>query len=214
LIRSWINRATLLQWRNQTLVQPPAIERNAHASSISVFLLAKANVCRESQIGCRPKWSKLLRDGVQQAGLHPIPKHSKDYSDNLLGCKMLCCRHGQSTLYCLHIAVANWYVTEVNFRRCCCLNKWNDEPVSFISSIIILIYNRLFWRRVIAIQKIYYQEFVCSSFFSLPNPISVHHIILDLITLIALDELHKSWSSSTISHPQHRLWFGMYSRAV
>jgi len=86
--------------------------------------------------------------------------------------------------------------------------------VSLISSGIILISNRLFWRRVISSQKLYSQELLYSSFFSLLNPSSVHHIILELITLIALDELHKSWSSSTISHPQHRLWFGMYFRAV
>jgi hypothetical protein len=58
------------------------------------------------------------------------------------------------------------------------------------------------------------EKVVYSSFFSLPNPSSVHHIILDFINLIALDELHKSWSSSTFSHPKYRLWFGMNSRVV
>ena len=106
-------------------------------------------LCRDAQIECRPKRSKLLRVGVQQAGLHSVPKHSKDYSDNMLGCKMLCCRHEQSTLQCLHIAVANWYVTEVNLCTCYkFLVVWITEMtnlyVYLIISRIILISNNFF----------------------------------------------------------------------
>jgi hypothetical protein len=53
LIRSCINRAILIQWRNLTFVHPPAVERNACKQYSRVPPCWR--LCRDEQIECRPK---------------------------------------------------------------------------------------------------------------------------------------------------------------
>ena len=116
LIRNcWV---TLLHWHNHTFVHPTAVRQKRACKQYS-RVPPCWRLCLDAQIECSPKRSKILRVGVQQALLHPVSVQSKDYSENMLGCKMLCFRHGQSTLQCLHIAVANLYVTKVNLCTCC-----------------------------------------------------------------------------------------------